>query len=735
MPTQDASLDSLLTAAVRGVTGIADAEPRPGQLALARDIDAVLQAETGHVAGNARPGVGKSLAYLTPAARFALDGARTVVSTESLALQHQIIGKDFPMVACAVEEATGVTVTAAVLKGWANYACVHAAASRAEEQARAAGREVPELPRTDNEQALSDYTEALFGAATDELTRWALAPGHDGDKSDYPHRLSEGEWEGVSVSPEECLKDSCPLLAICHPAKARAKVAVANIIITNHHLLAVQAAKSVPVVIGSKSIGAVDAVIVDEAHALASTVRSAGAVDLSRSRVASIARSLRRVLPEDAGTNSVATEGITLSERVGENASEVARLAGGTERTITDAVEVLAGVGTDLASWCTSASRMVTSVNARATGSQMISARRVQARLARLAADLRGLGEGGIGLARWVQAGRDGELALRASPVDVSGALKVNVWNAPVLDGDEDDGEDVAGLDGLPESETTTSARRALPVAAVSATLPVSFTFDVGLAARAKDYASPFAAAHAGSLLFIPRATTLDVELPTRTGGHRPSLDTAAHPQWALAIMAELVEANGGRALILSATSAAGKTYAEQLSARAQGRWAVHSQWSGLSKDHITAAWRSDETSVLVGTRSYMTGVDAPGRTCSLVIIDRVPRGAGNVVDDARVEVASQRMNTHRAREIVYAGDAAALLTQAAGRLIRSVEDVGMVAVLDPRLLRKQPVTYGPITRKIYMEALAHFPRRTASLTTALRFLDETTDQTQDEAA
>src|SRR5699024_9215549 len=87
---------------------------------LSRDIDQVLQQGEGHVVGNAPTGTGKGIAYLVPAARLALQGRRTVVSTESLGLQHQLVEKDFPVVASAVREATGQDLQVAVLKGWSH---------------------------------------------------------------------------------------------------------------------------------------------------------------------------------------------------------------------------------------------------------------------------------------------------------------------------------------------------------------------------------------------------------------------------------------------------------------------------------------------------------------------------------------------------------------------------------------------------------------------------------------
>lgn len=161
--------------------------------------------------------------------------------------------------------------------------------------------------------------------------------------------------------------------------------------------------------------------------------------------------------------------------------------------------------------------------------------------------------------------------------------------------------------------------------------------------------------------------------------------------------------------------------YAEKLREHARGRWNVLDAWS-LTREAAVAQWRADETSVLVGTRGLMTGVDAPGPTCSLVIVDRIPRAAANPVDEARKEVAAAKVGKWKADGLVYVADAAALLEQAAGRLVRSKDDKGMVAVLDPRLL-KGAIAYGGDSRAAYMDALGHFSRKTATLDRAVAYL------------
>ena len=180
-----------------------------------------------------------------------------------------------------------------------------------------------------------------------------------------------------------------------------------------------------------------------------------------------------------------------------------------------------------------------------------------------------------------------------------------------------------------------------------------------------------------------------------------------------------LVEASAGSALVLAATSAAGKAYADALRKKFGGRLTVYSQWDKTGASEAVRLFKADRTSVLVGTKSLMTGVDASGATCRLVIINRAPRRPANPVDDARVElILERRGNIPRAvaTGMVYAEDAATLLSQAAGRLIRSTSDSGVVAFLDDRMVADNPQVYPTPTRKIYASAFADFPHVTTDI-------------------
>ena len=306
------------------------------------------------------------------------------------------------------------------------------------------------------------------------------------------------------------------------------------------------------------------------------------------------------------------------------------------------------------------------------------------------------------GWARWAEReripGKDPILSAQVAPVNVRYLLRDNLWNCQ----EDEDGE-----------------RHRMSVTTVSATLPDNYPFQAGLDTQIVAYPTPFSEAYAESMLFIPKIT--DLERIGRQQGGKWRFSPEAHPAWAGSMIVELVRANGGSALILAAKSDDGRLYAEMLRRQIPGL-TVHTQWDG---GDVVGAWRADLGSVLVGTKSLATGVDAPGSTNSLVVIDRIPRSPGNPMDDARVaEIQERTGDRWSADRAVYATDASLLLSQAAGRLIRAEADRGMVCCLDPRLLKGSPLTYPAATRGKYMKPLSQFGRTTATLADAVAWLE-----------
>jgi len=671
-----------------------------------------------------------SLAYLVPAAlAAAVDGRRTVVSTESLSLQAQLVDKDAPVVSRAVSEVVpGTRPRVAVLKGWSNHACLVAT--------RETARKILNLdddttePDDQMAQRLRDK-----GGQQERLVAWALDqyanPGAKGDRHSYTGVSNALDWTTVSVTPAECVgMQKCPFADQCKAARAKQAAADADVVVTNHTLLAVEAANAVPAVTGSKFLGHFDAIVMDEAHGMPGQVRNQGAGEVTGRRVRSLVKALTHTV--DLGKNKQIPEAGDLVATMIDNAL-AAKVRNEQVHKVGENEDPAAEFGTALESWLRQAQGLI--VKATKRHSDDMSVKRTLTRFDNALSDLAEVRSHTPGVARWVEAGRGPEdgAALRYSTVNVSGALKRNLWICPEVEDGLKDRDEERALDDISQDVGPEGDRVYYPmsVVAVSATLPQGFARDMGLDAQTLHYPSPFDVARQRSAIYVPRAIdSADVHaLASRfSKPGRTKFDTSAHAQWAIPQMTRLVQANGGRALVLAAKAADGQDYADHLRASAGGRFVVLDQWNGLPLRELVERWREDETAVLVGTRSLMTGVDAPGATCSLVVIDRIPRSPSNPVDDARVETImdAQKIDKWRADRQVYVSDAALLIEQAAGRLIRSGTDHGMVALLDPRLLKKMAsaFTYPEQTRKLYMQALGEdWGQRFSDLDAACAFL------------
>lgn len=732
-----------LTEAVRIATGIPDAGPRPGQKTLTEHIEAAMATGEGHVVGSAPTGLGKSMALLAPAmVSAANDGNRTIISTESLSLLAQIFKKDAPVAAEACFRVTGVRPKTALLKGFSNYVCLAAARATAEAVTGAVGMRLSngELRRKLKAKAKKGiiYLEGRPFDTNDgvPLLDWALDLGEDelGDRQSYEGACTPELWDAVSVGPSECVGDSCPLYEACKPRNARELAADADIVVTNHSMLAVQAAKGVPVLIGNKRLGEFDTIMVDEAHALPSNVRSAGASEVSPATIVSLVKSMNRQLDgEDKKVSQLIKEGQALAIELNDELKATAARIGGREEVfkLKDGDDPVENTGTMLIGWAKSVRALLEPLAKSPNMKTQLASNRLIGRLDGFVAAVNSVKLHRIGTARWIaeKDHRDGQppyMAAESSPVNVGGLLTANLWTAPVLVDEEDEMVQAVREAGEPVGDP--DERRPLAVIAVSATLPQRFGYQAGLNAPNVDYPSPFDDAYGRSMLFVPRVREEEIQdlYPGWSGG-KARFNTKLHYAWASRKNVELVDANLGSGLILSATSQGGKLYADDLRRAAKGRWKVYSQWDGTPTEQLVKSWRADVSGVLVGTKSLMTGTDAPGETCTLVTVDRMPRAAGNPVDDARVEILMDAMDLDywSAANYVYVVDAALLLEQAAGRLIRSMGDSGMFAVLDPRFLKKGPATYQETARQIYKVAVRRFSNMTAEMDQALEFLRE----------
>lgn len=760
-----AQVVDLLNESVKSATNGAANRGRPGQEALLLNIWSTMTQRT-HTLAAAPTGVGKSLAYLSAAASAAVRGERSVISTESLALQAQIIEKDLPVVAAATSQVHGKDLKFAILKGRSNFACALAAVQTANKllegtSVDAADSEAP-LALADAIAAARPEIRAkgkvTIGGVETRAARlaaaleWAL-PTSIGVNPNDPQSKNQpvGDFDSagdiigdemrqmLSSTSESCLgKDHCEFYTVCRAEVAKSRAAEADIVVTNHAMLGVQATKAIPVVIGSSRLGRFDHVIVDEAHALPSVVRSQGATDLSGPAIRRLVAACTRDTGLPNAVDKKISEGRVISERLDSRLLTFAtdkspRNAATGEAILLDEDDDPVGpVAESLSKWLSQTKRALAAhekqlrtsavgglkVAAQArnrTRDQLVATRKAVARLDAVLTDIERARTPEPGIARWMEVNdfRGVKTAsVELSPVNVSSNLDRCVWTGYE---DEDENGPTVAAPCTEGAETYD-----LSVSCVSATIPSTFAREAGLRATPKPYESPFADAYQASRIYIPAMTPTVAGAVTNTLYGKPKFDMPAHQDWAAAQTVALVEANGGRALVLAATTKAGREYAEILRAAANGRWHVMSQWDAGTTGQLVAAWRADETAVLVGTKSLFTGVDAPGETCSLVVIDRIPRARMNPVDDARRDTVSieEKIGRWDADLHVYVSDAAVTLEQGVGRLIRSVNDSGLVAVLDPRIGGGNQPQLSRGAVRTYLDAVGAFPGGNTRITT-----------------
>src|SRR6266849_3489779 len=275
-PEHAADIAGLLAMAVAGIGGA----ERPGQVAMAQAVQTAI--ETGeHLAVQAGTGTGKSLAYLVPAAVHAVsEEATVVVSTATIALQRQLIDRDLPRLAAAIAPALGREPVFAILKGRRNYLCLQ----------RLRGG-----PADDQDEALFDPgAVSAVGRQVQRLHEWA-ATTKTGDRDELVPGVGDHAWRQVSVSARECVgAQRCPYGGQCFAELARDEAGRADIVVTNHALLAIDALEDFDI------FPEHDVVIVDEAHDLVDRVTSVASDELSAAAVEIAARRCGRMIEEKA---------------------------------------------------------------------------------------------------------------------------------------------------------------------------------------------------------------------------------------------------------------------------------------------------------------------------------------------------------------------------------------------------------------------------------------------------
>jgi ATP-dependent DNA helicase DinG len=638
-----ASVTEVLAAAVAALGG----QERPGQIQMAEAVARAMS--TGeHLLVQAGTGTGKSLAYLVPSL---LHHRRVVVATATLALQHQLVERDIPALLEATGKVLNTTPSYAVLKGRSNYACLH----RVREG-------VP-----DDQGTLVDLPDGSMGAEVLALREWAeqqTVDGGTGDRDAAP-KHTDRVWRQVSVSHRECLGASkCPFGEECFAERARHRAAEASLVVTNHSLLAIDAIEGVPM------IPEYGVVVIDEAHELSARVTQAATDELSVGEIERAAkRSQRHVDGDEADALADAADAL----RDAYDDCPPGRLDGLPE-ALADALVLVRDAARGLLS--AFPKEPADSGDADAGLTQ---ARGWVQEIFKTAERMAANADGDVLWLAERERNRGGN-QLCVAPLQVWGPLRDKLFSAKtavltsatlMLGGDFDA---LATSIGLRPSERVTHSVDEPAEAA----LPTDRTDDDVLAWRGIDVGSPFDYARQG-ILYVAR----HLPPPGRDGLGAPQLDE----------IVDLVDAAEGRTLGLFSSRRAAETAAEaarerlpHLTILAQG----DAQLPELARLFV-----EDPHACLFGTLSLWQGLDVPGETCQLVLIDRIPfPRPDDPLMSARARAADQAGGN--GFMAVSATHAALLLAQGSGRLIRTTSDRGVVAILDPRLVTAR---YGSFLR------------------------------------
>jgi ATP-dependent DNA helicase DinG len=464
-------------------------------------------------------------------------------------------------------------------------------------------------------------------ATLTEVVAWS-AETMTGDRADLPVAISNAEWSRLSVGVGECPgAQKCGYGDVCFAEDARAAAAEADVVVVNTHLYGLHLA----------SMGAVlpdhEVVVIDEAHALEDIAADTLGLAVGPGRFDNLARACRTIFTADHPAPAAV-------EAAG------ARLGSILDGLVGERVDPADGdIGTALVSCGEAIATASTAARALDVGGDANTRKERVLQLAgHLGGDVNALASLPDGAVAWVEG--DGTPSIRVAPVDVGEALAERLFKAPT-------------------------------VVLTSATLSVGGSFEPIAARLGLDRAErTWQSADVGSPFDYERQALL------YCAAHLPDPRATGYEAAMLAELESLIGAAGGRTLGLFTSRRAMLAAAEHLRDRLPYRLLVQDE---LPRPLLQSAFLDDEHSVLLATMGFWQGFDAPGRTCSLVVIDRLPFARP---DDPLSE--ARRANATRNRQNAFAAvdlpAASVLLAQGAGRLIRTADDRGVVAVLDKRL-------------------------------------------------
>lgn len=637
----------LLATAVTALGGQARTGQQTMAAAVAHSIDV-----KEHLAVQAGTGTGKSLAYLVPSIRHAVETGRTVVvSTATIALQRQLVDRDLPRLAEALKGPLGREPKFAILKGRNNYLCLNKINSA--------------IPDDPIEPELFDaFTVSRLGREVKRLNEW-VSDTETGDRDEVVPGVTDRAWRQVSVGARECLgKARCSFGEDCFAERARAKSAQADIVVTNHALLAIDA------ITGIQVLPEHDVVVIDEAHELVDRVTAVATAELSASSIGIAARRCMQLVEEQDVDRLLGAEEAVQNLLEELNPSRWEHLPDGVAPVLALVRDAAWNIRTALAPRPGGGPADPEAAAARQAALVAIEEVHDNAVRALTAFDEPDPAKRHdvVWLAEDRLPGGSTRRVLRMAPLSVGGLLRSRLFGTATVVLTSATLQVGGNFDGLavtwglpPQAGSKTDAALANGAEAPSDDTEVSLNWN------ALDVGSPFDHAKSG-ILYIAK----HLPAPGRDGLAPAYLDE----------IEQLITAAGGRTLGLFSSMRAAKAATEALRERidspilCQGDDATGALVRKFAEDPATS---------LFGTLSLWQGVDVPGPSLTCVILDRIPFPR----PDDPLLVARQRAVESRGGNgfmAIAANHAALLLAQGTGRLLRSVDDRGVIAVLDSRL-------------------------------------------------
>jgi ATP-dependent DNA helicase DinG len=662
-------------------------ERRPQQEAAVRSIEEAIN-NGEHLIVEAGTGTGKSFAAAIPAI---LSGERVVYSTATKQLSEQITNQDIPVLKTALHQQLGKNVSYALLKGRENYAC-----KLKLDSLQSADRNDPnkgsqnqglfaeeEVAVVEEEKPNSKRSAKKLAGEYKKIYNW-VDKTRTGDVSEAP-AVSDEVWKGISSTNAECVgRSSCPFGEICFAEAARDNARASQVVVTNHAITALDLENPESSLMGERSV-----FIFDEIHELDSYLSSAWGTTISAKMIADALILSRKFKPALSAQTSYETAMLALTEALDKFSGAIEDVDHGLFpenelpiRVETVLTEMLANVERILIIASTSVDDPVKNQMLKSFGNLQDSL----------------------------------SLFLVDSEENIRWAKNETMMDTPSWNTKKNNGNPAPATLHCAPLRIGPRLMKALhnksaTMIGTSATIKVGGKFDsaiheLSLAEDLDDGAiphRPFKAVDVGTpfnyakqaMVYVPNKDTFpSAEYKSRTE-HSESVEDYS---------LRMIKALGGRALVLLTTTRRIEEVGDYLATYLPKGIKVLKQGDAPAPQLIEE-FVNDETSVLVATMGMWHGLNAVGPTCSLVIMDKIPfPTVGDPLATARQNYANQQ--GRNGFMDVYVANANIKLSQGFGRLIRSMNDKGVVAILDTRLHTK---SYGRAMLKSFPENVSLF--------------------------